>query len=369
MSGRVPSNRQRFEELDAFRGLAALAVVLYHFLLWYPAIYRQPGGLQTPTFIAPPIVPGMPNKYFGLLPVYGFFVISGFVIVWTLEACRTWRDFAVSRVSRLFPTYWAALALTTSACLLAPLPGQSCSVAQVLANLTMLQGILGFADIEGAYWSLLIELLFYLGIGGILAIGWLPRLHELCLLWVAACALTHAFAWFGIDVWWKLQFYSLLPYAHFLAAGIMFYQLWQRRRPVLSYCVLSICLLSIFLAYPLTAALLCAAGFVLFQFAVLGRLRVLVARPLIWLGGVSYALYVCHQMLGYRIIMALESRGVPPPAAIACALLAVLLLAWAIDRCVGIPAMRAIRAAWRRDRSNPIERLAGRRRYKAAPAR
>jgi peptidoglycan/LPS O-acetylase OafA/YrhL len=336
---------QRFQELDVFRGLAAFMVVFYHFVFWYPILYRRPDSLSASLFIGPPIVPGMPNKYLGLLPVYWFFVISGFVIIWTLESCRTWRDFAVSRFSRLFPTYWAALALTTGVGLLAPLPGQSCSAVQIFANLTMLQQPLGFADIDGAYWSLLVEMLFYIGMAGIFTLGWLPRLHELCLLWVAACVLTHALALFGIDVWWKLQVYGLLPYGHFLAAGILFYQLWQNRRPTLCCYVLLFCLVSIFLAYPLPAALLCTLCFGLFYLAIRGSLRAIVSRPLLWLGGISYALYVCHQMLGYRIIMTLEDYGVPCAAAVACAFAAVLLLAAAIHRGIGLPAMLAIRAA------------------------
>ncbi|MSO77622.1 MAG: hypothetical protein EXQ87_12070 [Alphaproteobacteria bacterium] len=67
------------------------------------------------------------------------------------------------------------------------------------------------------------------------------------------------------------------------------------------------------------------------------------ARPLICLGGISYPLYLTHELLGFRLIYWLESAGVPPWVNVAITLAAALLLADAISRLVERPAMHAIR--------------------------
>src|SRR5262250_3203475 len=80
-----PGPKSRLEELDVLRGLAALAVVVFHY-----------SGHATRYFT------GFPFHFtVGLHGVELFFVISGFVIFMTLERTARLRDFAVSRFSRL----------------------------------------------------------------------------------------------------------------------------------------------------------------------------------------------------------------------------------------------------------------------------
>ena len=338
---------QRFQEIDVFRGIAALWVVLFHFVLRYQEMGMAPGPAPDFAVAAARAVGGV-FAHFGLLPVFWFFAISGFVIVWTLERCRTWRDFAVSRVARLYPVYWVALTLTFLAGGLWPLPGQAYSAKQFLWNLTMFQEFAKVDHIDGVYWSLTVELLFYFGMATIFATGLMGRLRAICLLWAAACVANHALASMGIDVFWIVQKYGLLRQGHFLIAGIMFYEIWRGRPPVLPHAILGLCLVSIGLAYPVADAAMCAVFFAAFWLAIKGHLRAIAVRPLLWLGSISYALYVCHQMLGYRLMRSLESLGVPRLGAILLALVFVLGLAAALTRWVDRPVRPAIRASLRR---------------------
>lgn len=90
----------RIKELDALRGLAALAVVLYHYTTQYEKLFGHTGVL------------GWQFQY-GSHGVHLFFMISGFVIFLTLDRVKKSRDFVISRFSRLFPAYWFAIMLTT----------------------------------------------------------------------------------------------------------------------------------------------------------------------------------------------------------------------------------------------------------------
>jgi len=104
-------NASRIVELDALRGLAALAVVAFHYTTLYGELY----GHST----QPPVSFG-----FGNYGVHLFFLISGFVIFMTLERTRTAMDFVVSRFSRLFPAYWVAILMSAAVVYTIGMPSQ-----------------------------------------------------------------------------------------------------------------------------------------------------------------------------------------------------------------------------------------------------
>src|ERR1700731_494633 len=138
----------RFQELDVLRGLAALGVVLFHYLTRYDQMYTPRGDVPF----------GFP---IGASGVDLFFVISGFVIFMTLGRCASVSDFLISRFSRLYPAYWAAALLTWSVGTVWPLPKQGYTINQLFINLTMAQGFINIEPIDGVYWSLNVEFCFY----------------------------------------------------------------------------------------------------------------------------------------------------------------------------------------------------------------
>jgi hypothetical protein len=94
------ADKRRLRELDSLRGIAAVCVLLFH-LSYHTDPYRQ-FPIQFP---------------WGHYGVELFFVISGFVILMTLERSASRTEFVISRVTRLYPTYWCAVLFTT--CVLA----------------------------------------------------------------------------------------------------------------------------------------------------------------------------------------------------------------------------------------------------------
>src|SRR4030095_2287642 len=90
----------RIGELDALRGLAALAVMIFHYTGHYG---KNVGHVDRPLL----------ELALGNYGVQLFFMISGFVIFMTIEKTRTAMDFVVTRFSRLYPAYWASLLIAT----------------------------------------------------------------------------------------------------------------------------------------------------------------------------------------------------------------------------------------------------------------
>lgn len=97
MALHAPSSR--LVEIDSLRGLAALWVAMFHFsfgVYGYLASFDPARAAAVAPFIA---------NIEGLLAVDMFFMISGFVILMTLEKTRSVVDFVVARFARLYPAY------------------------------------------------------------------------------------------------------------------------------------------------------------------------------------------------------------------------------------------------------------------------
>ncbi len=144
----------RFYLLDLARFVAALAVVFYHFVSrdadQWPASTR--GMFPDLSIISS----------YGYLGVQLFFIVSGFVILMSAEG-RTVSSFAAARAARIFPAYW--LAVIATACLrtwTAPELGDGVTVPQVLVNLTMFQVPADVSHVDDVYWTLWIEMVFYI---------------------------------------------------------------------------------------------------------------------------------------------------------------------------------------------------------------
>ena len=67
----------------------------------------------------------------------------------------------------------------------------------------------------------------------------------------------------------------------------------------------------------------------------------------VFLGSISYSLYLLHQAIGFALIHELERRGVPSLAACLSTLVVVVALASALTFMVERPVMRKIRSWWR----------------------
>jgi peptidoglycan/LPS O-acetylase OafA/YrhL len=339
---RSGNDSKRLVEIDALRGIAALSVVLFHYTTRYADVH---GHASAPLFTAPQ----------GYLGVNLFFIISGFVIFMTLERTRHALDFVVSRFARLYPAYWAAVALTFAATHLGGMAREQVPLPDALLNLTMLQGFLKVPSVDGAYWTLEVELIFYAWMLLLFRLRMLGRIH-----WFvgALLALRLVYWWAlkedGRELSWTLGYVLLLDYMPWFGAGIMLY---RRARPdadgatpardlaVLAAAIGTVCVTGS-AAMGLFMAALCS----IVHAAARGRLGVLKSRVLVALGRVSYALYLVHENLGWTVIHHVEAAGFGANAAIGAALAVSGALAWLVMRWVEQPALRRIRA-WRQPRA------------------
>ncbi|AMX03047.1 acyltransferase family protein [Microbulbifer thermotolerans] len=143
----------RFFNLDALRGIAALLVVWQHSSELF---VRNPRIAQHGTALADIAS----TVDFGRIGVICFFLISGFVIPYSLsETESSLKRFAIRRFFRLYPPYW--ISLLAAIVFTVFVDNSHLSTGTIVANITMLQGLFGYENIQGLYWTLTIELIFY----------------------------------------------------------------------------------------------------------------------------------------------------------------------------------------------------------------
>ncbi len=328
----------RLVEIDALRGVAALAVVLFHYTTRFTDLFK-PGTLPAMSF---------PGGHYG---VNLFFIISGFVIFMTLEKTARPLDFVVSRFSRLFPAYWAAIFLTFFICHMLGLPGKLVGAGTALANMLILHGLFGVKNVDGVYWTLEVELLFYCGMFLVYRMKWLNRVHQilfaLLLLRVSYYVLEHKF---GINLPWIMFRLMILQYIPWFALGISIYLATNRHganKWHLPALTCSMALGTLWICESTFIAVLAAVLALTVFLAANSKLSVLRIWPVVWLGTVSYPLYLLHENIGWAIQLKLSSYGVPIDLTILVALAASLFMAGALTRWIEQPAMRWIRTQYR----------------------
>jgi peptidoglycan/LPS O-acetylase OafA/YrhL len=327
----------RLTELDALRGIAAAMVVVFHYTWRYPIEY--------------PDAPTVALRFFwGQYGVDLFFAISGFVIFMTLDRTSRAADFIVSRFARLFPPYWAAIIITT---LIVHATGETHlmrTAADVALNFSMLQSFLFRDMVDGVYWSLAVELAFYCCMLGLWRLRGLDKIETLLFAWVGLKFLW----WLFPDLPFRIGMVLIVEYIPFFAIGLLAYRVrsgkrkWSQQIPVWLFGLAATVITQPEGATSNIVAMgiyLCVSA--VFVAMVEGRLGLLNQRILLWLGAISYPLYLTHQFIGFSVLHYLGRIGVPPWTAVIATIAVMLGLAEALRKMVEQPSLLAIRKWWK----------------------
>lgn len=323
----------RLEELDCLRGLAALSVVLFHYTKRYQDLYG---------FDISPLM----NFSLGHYGVQLFFVISGFVIFMTLKRCKIPMDFVVSRFARLFPVYWVALTLTFCCLVIIGIEGKNPTIFEYVVNLSMLQGFFGVKDVDGVYWTLMWELQFYVFAYIVFKYGAEKHIHSILAAWLGIQTIIGVLLLFDVWVPWKVQHLLLAPYSNLFSAGIIFYLIREEGPSAFKYLLLALALGNELLMHSIESFLICSGIFLILLSFVNQRLGFIINRPMLYLGGISYSLYLIHEAIGWISIRYLQGQGLEVNLSILLTIMLVLSLASILTYSVERPAMRKIRSTY-----------------------
>jgi peptidoglycan/LPS O-acetylase OafA/YrhL len=301
---------KRIDFLDGLRGVAIVLVVLFHAYSRWPSIV--PYGDKFASF------PVFKNGYLG---VQLFFLISGFVILMSLEKNTSFFTFLYKRWLRLFPAMLIATVLVfATAAFLYERPAGQPSLSAVIPGLLFLEPdwiklATGFQiePLEGAFWSLFVEVKFYFIFGFLyFSLDKTKAIIGLTLLYLASIYLTA----------YPVRYLSLvstllsLQYFGWFAGGCAAYLFFKNRE--LKYLLFAMVMAATELYLMKAGKETFFFGIVLLGLFILPiyfeKWRVLFAnRFLFFFGFISYPLYLVHENAMIAMIVKLHKySGVIP---------------------------------------------------------
>jgi peptidoglycan/LPS O-acetylase OafA/YrhL len=373
--------RSHIYVLDAVRFFAALCVVFFHLSFYDWASPQSTVGqmfVHTTSFRQ-----AAPFTSFGWVGVEIFFVLSGFVIANSANNSSP-MAFAKSRVLRLYPAVWICVFFTLAALLITR--GQTTPhVAGEFARSVTLW-IFG-PWLDGVYWSLAVELVFYAIIFTVLLSGRFDRLGSVAwaLFAISAVYLVAVIfkpSLFASPLGSRIVLHSdvlQLRYGCFFAIGIWMWLFSARGLRSTDWLGLSaataVGMLEIagrahnMARWEVQPGISVSEVVPVVIWLAIAALMLVVARAperfapkslraqeaYRHIGQMTYPLYLTHSIVGVFLIREMVSGGTNPWLALAVAVVSMLALSYVVSR-YGEPQLRRLlRSAWDRAESNVRE--------------
>jgi peptidoglycan/LPS O-acetylase OafA/YrhL len=206
--------------------------------------------------------------------------------------------------------------------------------------------------VDGVYWTLALESAFYGMMWALFVTRRLERVEQTVAVWLGLHLLAvSAFRLTGREIPHSLEIALLMGRAQYFIAGLIFFQArklgWDRTRLLL---LTGCCVTQIVAGPTLEDTVVFGALMGLFGLLVAGRLNGIAQGPLVFLGAISYSLYLLHQNIGYVALRGLYAAGVPVAPALLVTVALILALAAALHFAVERPVMEWARRTKERRR-------------------
>jgi peptidoglycan/LPS O-acetylase OafA/YrhL len=341
---------------DILRLIAAILVVFHHYL-YSGIVDHYKGGIGeifAGNFMFPDLIP---YSWWGWIGVYIFFVISGFVIAMSAQG-KSATDFAIGRFVRIYPALFvfATLAFVVLAAV-SSVSGTDLLWAWLRALTLVPRG----PWIDGAIWTLTIEVLFYALIF-MLIVANKQQLISACtnaylmlaaVFWLAVFAERYAgyhivgLSFSQIASSYPAKFF-LLTTGSFFALGIHLYEAYlkgynvRRLFSIGASIAISVAALHAFAISSPAVTQFGQSPFVPVIAWLVAVAACLVAIPIerrhtpakVYrqfgrrLGLITYPLYLINQITGAFLVYTLFKMGLPPFAAVIGGVGLILVISW-----------------------------------------
>jgi peptidoglycan/LPS O-acetylase OafA/YrhL len=309
----IKTEQDRIGFVDGLRGVAILLVLGYHYFHRWAARGYYPYGDMLADF---------PVFAYGHHGVDLFFAVSGFVIAMTLERTRGILEFGIKRMARLWPAMILCSTLTYAFLVWQPIFFPQ-SPKNFLSSWTFLSGTVvwsrifpGFNSgwIDGAYWSLFVEVRFYLLAALCYYSGrgvfwrWFPILSAIA---VAAYWLADLLHYPTIAR--NISDFTIAPYLPWFLLGLSMYCRWKADVRMANFSMGIALIEMILVSTTFDASPSGLAAFIMIAATFFGCLRFSGMNRMFccsWLTAIgvwSYSLYLLHQNIGVTLIAVIAS--------------------------------------------------------------
>ncbi|WP_264535033.1 acyltransferase family protein [Flavobacterium sp. N1736] len=297
----ITASKSRIAILDGFRAIAIISVILYHyFFRWNDTKYPYFGGNYF---------------HYGFKGVPFFFIISGFVICYSLESTKDFISFWKKRLIRLFPSIVIASVLTY--CFILAFDHQHTFSDNYLRNLIISITFLPpnfynlfseipnyFGYINYDYWSLWPEVQFYF-LASILYFAdkrnFKRNFIVVCFILLVSYNILLFLNFNHIKLFQKFtNLFNLIKHLSFFMSGALFYMLYNNKQNIYYIVFLLFSFIMINYSFDLPQFIASTIMFLLF-FCFLYYPKFLLFlenRFLVKIGASSYFLYLIHDYIG-----------------------------------------------------------------------
>lgn len=269
--------------IDCLRGVAALMVCFYHFVCGNGAYLPEDNILK------------IIGRH-GYLGIEIFFIISGFILPYSMEknnyTLKNYWKFISKRILRLDPPYITVIILTLILGYIGTLlpsyrglPVQI-DVVQIALHLGYITAIFDKDWINPVFWTLALEFQFYLILALIYPIISKTKHH---MYFLTMCCLL--FSYFSDNEAYILKF---LP---FFSLGINFFFFYTSKLKLPEFILIIVCIYSfILLKFNISYLISSLVPLIIFYNDQISN------KTLLFLGKISYSIYLLHVPIGMKII-------------------------------------------------------------------
>jgi len=223
------SSSSRLITVDLLRIFAAAIVMVFHlgFWSWAPKTSTPKSVMWAPVEY-PELVAW---TWWGWVGVQIFFVISGYVIAFSSERVD-WQRFLRSRFLRLAPGLWICASATVAIALLVNWEPAACGLGEAYLRTVTLFPDSKRCWVDGVYWTLGVEVSFYLLVMVLIAVG-AKRAMEPIIAAVGVVSIVYTVGRLGLDFlpttpnWGRVGQLLLVQHGMYFAIGV---SLWAAHR-------------------------------------------------------------------------------------------------------------------------------------------
>lgn len=249
-----------------------------------------------------------------------FFLISAFAVTLSLERTPSLKKFALNRFTRIYPIFWVCATFTFLVMIVFKLLKTNesiydLSLSQYLVNLTMFQSFFGINDLDGQYWTLIVELSFYVFIILLAYFKKVQSFRIIGLFWCIALLVEFYYSR-SIHPDASKNYMNFIGYFPMFYAGMLVYFLYKnpKWRTVINFSLLTFSFITQVILFDYcsiasnyTSQSTYAIYLTLFYIICIGliyrKTEFFAWRPLLYLGKISYSLYLLHQYIALTILI------------------------------------------------------------------
>lgn len=294
------------EDVTAIRGVGCICIIIYHFATAYSKYVNS-----------------IELKYFDFgwltFAVPMFFVLSSMFLLKKAIEVNGPIKIIIYRMLRLMPAY--ILGVCFSSVLRIAIIKDTISLKMFVCNILMIEDVFGTGKIDGVYWTMEYEVFLLL----IVSLASFVRIKgekyllgnpcSFCVCWLSLGTLSQTFLKIkGITSSTIQLILFASPYVPVFVCGILFYDLFIKKTKIYHMHIVCFIWASIYQLYFLPLATACIGIFatIIIYLTYMGymrKIRIMQNRFFVWVGRVSFPLYLCHNQIGIAVCKKICSRN------------------------------------------------------------